>query len=86
MVGGAAEAYGTGGGTGIAARVGGHDNNRVFEVHVSALGIGDVAVIQNLKQNVEHVGVGLLNLVKQNDAVRLAAHLFGELARLVVAT
>ena len=28
--------------------VGGHDQNGVFEVHSTSLGIGDTAVIQNL--------------------------------------
>jgi len=31
-------------------------------------------VIEELEQRVEHVGVSLFDLVKQNDAVRGAAH------------
>ena len=85
LVGGAAEAHAAGGGTGVAARVGGHDDNGVLEVHVAALGVGDVAVVQDLEQNVEHIGVGLLDLVEENNAVGLSAHLLGELARLVIA-
>ena len=44
-----------------------------------------MAVVQDLEQDVEHVGVGLLDLVKEDDAVGLAPDLLGELAGLVVA-
>ena len=46
------------------------------------MGVSDPAVVQDLQQDVEHVGVGLLDLVEEDDAVGLAAHLLGELARL----
>jgi hypothetical protein len=38
------------------------------------LGIGETAILQNLKHHVEHVGVGLLDLIKQHHSVRPAAH------------
>ena len=79
LVGCAAEAHGAGGGTGVAARIGGHDDDGVLKVHIAALGVGDVAVVQNLQQDVKHVGMGLFDLVEQDDAVGLAAHLFGKL-------
>ena len=70
---------------GIAARVGGHDDDGVLKVHLAAVGVGDMAVVQNLQENIEHVGVGLLDLVKEDHGVGFAADLLGELARLIIA-
>ncbi|MPM88415.1 hypothetical protein SDC9_135519 [bioreactor metagenome] len=44
-----------------------------------------MAVVQNLQQHVEHVGVGLFNLVEEHHGIGLAADFLGELAGLVVA-
>ena len=52
---------------------------------MAALTVGQHAVFQNLQQDVEHIRMRLLDLVKQYDRVRVAAHLFGELAALIVA-
>jgi DNA invertase Pin-like site-specific DNA recombinase len=43
------------------------------------------ALLQDLEEHVEDVGVGLLDLVEQHDASRAAAHRLGELAALLVA-
>ena len=51
-----------------------HDDDRVAEVHRAALGVGQLAVFENLKQHVEDIGVRLLDLVEQDHAVGLAAH------------
>lgn len=42
-------------------------------------------VVEHLEQDVEDLGVGLLDLVQQHDAVRAAADRLGELAALLVA-
>ena len=42
-------------------------------------------VLQDLQQDVEHVGMGLLDLVEQHHRVGPAAHRLGQLAALVVA-
>ena len=47
--------------------------------------VGESAFLHDLKQHVEHIGVCLLDLVEQDDRVRLAADLLGELAALLVA-
>ena len=71
---------------GAAARdVRGHDQHGVLEVDRAALAVGEAAVVEHLEQDVEHVGVRLLDLVEQDDRVRPAAHRLGELAALVVA-
>ena len=67
------------------AEVRGHDQHGVAEVDRTALAVGEPALLEDLQQRVEHVGVGLLDLVEQHDRERLAAHGLGELATLVVA-
>ena len=69
----------------VAAGIGGHYDNGVLKVYISALGIGNMAVVQNLQQHIEHIGVGLLYLVEEHHAIGLAADLLGELAGLIVA-
>ena len=59
--------------------------DRVAEVDGAALGVGEASVVEDLQQGVEHVGVGLLDLVEEHDRVRLAAHGLGQLAALLVA-
>ena len=46
---------------------------RVLEVHRPALAVGQPAVVQDLQQDVEHVRVGLLDLVEQDHASRACA-------------
>ena len=75
------------GGLGDVSRteVGGQDDDGVLEVHLAALTVGQVAVIEHLQQRVEDVRMSLFDLVEQHHGERLAAHLFGELAALLVA-
>ena len=68
-----------------AGDVRGHDQHDVLEAHRAALAVGQAAVVHDLQQRVEHVGVRLLDLVEQDDRVRPAAHGLGELAALLVA-
>ncbi len=62
-----------------------HDHDRVAEVDLAALGVRQLPVLEDLEEDVEDVRVGLLDLVEEDDRVRLAAHGLGELAALVVA-
>src|SRR5699024_11649021 len=57
----------------------------VFNVLLRVLAVGDTTVIQHLEQHVEHVRMGLLHLVKQNNGVGMTAHRLGELAALLIA-
>ena len=41
-----------------------HDHDGISEVHDPTLAVGETPVIQNLEQDVEHVGMGLLDLVE----------------------
>ena len=57
----------------------------VAKVDGAALAVGQAAVVEHLQQQVEDLGVGLLDLVEQHHAVGLAPHGLGQLAALVVA-
>ena len=74
-----------GGGDVLGPHIGGHDDDGVLEVHPAALGVGDNAVLQDLQQDVPHIGVGLFDLVEQHHGIGLTAHLLRELAALLVA-
>ena len=69
----------------VRADVGGHDDDGVAEVNLAALGVGQVAVVEDLQEHVEDFGVRLLDLVEQDQAVGLAADGVGQLAAVVVA-
>ena len=69
----------------LGAGVGRHDDDRVLEVDVAAEAVGQPAFLHDLEEHVVDVGMGLLDLVEQDDRVRPAADLLGELAALLVA-
>jgi hypothetical protein len=60
----------------------GHDDHRVREVREAAAAVGEATVVEHLEQDVEDVGVRLLHLVEEHDAVGPAAHGLGEEAAL----
>ena len=68
----------------LAAQVGGHDDEGVLEVDGPALAVGQPAVVQDLQQDVEHVRVGLLDLVQEDDRIGPALDGLGQLAALLV--
>ena len=61
-----------------------HDDDRVLEVDTIAETVGEVAVFEHLQQDVEDVGMRLLDFVEQHDRVRVPLHLLGELTALFV--
>ena len=69
----------------LRADVAGHDDDRVAEVDAAALGVREVPVLQDLEQDVEHLGVSLLDLVEQHHGVALAANSLGQLAAFIEA-
>src|SRR5690625_29476 len=69
----------------LRAEVRGEDDDDVAEVHGAPLAVGEPAVVEQLEEDVEDLGVGLLHLVEQDDGVGPAAHRLGELAALLVA-
>ena len=69
----------------LAAEVGSHDDDGVLEVDGAALVVGEASVVEHLQEDVEDVGVSLLNLVEEHYRVGLAAHSLRQLTALVVA-
>ena len=67
------------------ANVRGHDHDRVAEVDRAAMAVGQPAVVEQLQEDVEHLRMGLLDLVEQDHRVRTAPNRLGQLAALLVA-
>ena len=61
---------------GVGAHVGRHDDQGVAEVDRPALAVSQPAVIQHLQEDVEDVGVGLLDLIEQQHLDRAGAARF----------
>ncbi len=61
---------------------GGQDDDGVAEVDGASPGVGEPTVAQDLQQDVEDVGVCLLDLVEQHHRVGLASYRLGELPAL----
>ena len=68
----------------LRAHVRRHDDNRVAEVDRTTLVVGQSSVVEHLQQDVEDIGVRLLDFIEQHDRVGLAPHGLGELSALVV--
>ena len=69
----------------FSADVRGHDDDRVAEIDLAPLGVGEIAVFHDLEEHVEGFRVGLLDFVEQDDRVRLAPDGLGKLTALFVA-
>jgi len=69
----------------LGAQVTGHDDDGVAKVHSAPLSVRHTSVFKDLQQGVPDVGVGLFNLVKEDDAVRPATHRLRQLATFVIA-
>ncbi len=59
--------------------------DRVGEVDRATVAVGQPAVVEHLQQHVEHVAMGFLDFVQQDDAIGAAADGFGQAAPLFVA-
>ena len=62
----------------------GHDDDCVLEVHGAAFAVRQAAVVHDLQEDVEDVGMRLLNFVEQHYGVRPPPDLLGELAAFFV--
>ena len=67
------------------AHVGGHDDDGIAEIHPTALGIGEMPIFHNLKQDVEDFGMGFFDFIQEDHRIRTAPHGFGKLTALFVA-
>jgi len=68
----------------LAADVGRHDDDGVLEIHRAALAVGETAVVEDLEKDVKDLGVGLLDLVEEDDGIGTPADRLGEVAALLV--
>jgi hypothetical protein len=68
-----------------AADVRRHDQHDVAEVGLAPVVVGQRGVVHHLQQDVEQVGVGLLDLVEEQHAVRVLVDRVGEQAALIEA-
>ena len=50
----------------FAARVGRHHDNGIFKIHLAAVGVGDLSVIENLQQDVHHIGMRVSAAIRRN--------------------
>ena len=80
FIGGDGEADALGALDEVGADVAGHDEEGVAEVDAAALGVGEGAVLHDLEEHVEGLGVGFFDFVEEDDGVGAAADGFGELA------
>ena len=67
-------------GSGIA----GHDDDGVLEIDMTAVRVGQDAVVEDLQQDIEYVGMRLFNFVKQYHRIRFFPDFFAELAAFLV--
>ena len=65
-------------------RIAGEDDDGVFEIDITALGIFHPSLVENLEEDLVHVMMRLLDFVEQHDAVGAAADRFGEDAAFAV--
>ena len=66
-------------------QIAGHDNNRVGEVHLAALAVSQLTIIQDLQENIENIRVRLFHLVKEQDRIRSVAYLLRQLPSFFIA-
>src|SRR3712207_4463759 len=69
----------------LRAEVGGQQDDGVLEVDLAPLGVGEVPAVHDLEEDGEHLGMGLVDLVEEDDGVGAPADGFGELAGVLVA-
>ena len=67
------------------AGIGGHDQDDVAEIDRLAVVVGQLAVVHHLQQDVEQVGMRLLDLIEQQHAMRVLVDRVGQQAALVEA-
>ena len=67
------------------AGIRGHDDDDVAEIDLLAVVVGQLAVVHDLQEDVEQVGMRLLDLVEQQHAMRVLVDAVGQKPALVEA-
>ena len=68
----------------MAPQVRGHDDEAIAEIDRPSLAVGEPAVVEDLEQDVEDIGMSLLDLVQQDDGIGTPFDRLGQLAALFV--
>ena len=66
------------------SHVGRHDDYGVSKIDFSSRSIAQATFVQDLQQQIEHIAVCFLNLVKQYNRIRMCSDFFGQLSCLFV--
>src|SRR5258708_18973859 len=69
----------------IRADIARSDYDRIGKIDGAPLAVSEPAFIEELEEDIVHVGVRLLDLIEEDHRVRLSAHRLGELSALLVA-
>ena len=62
-----------------------HDDDGVFEVHLSAQTVGEATFVEYLQQHVEHIGVSLFDFIKKYNRIGATTLLLSQLSAFFVA-
>ncbi|MNC91999.1 hypothetical protein D3C83_83520 [compost metagenome] len=60
--------------------VGGHHQYHIAEVRLAPVGVGELPVVHHLQQDVENIGMRLLDFIQQQHRVGIACHRLGQQA------
>ena len=69
----------------LGTKVAGQHNQRLLEVDLATLTVGQHTIVQDLQQDVEHIGVRFFDLVEQHNLIRATPHSFGQHTAFVIA-
>src|SRR5437773_1154716 len=64
--------------------IGRDNNNGILEINGHAMRVGETTLVQNLQKQVKDFRMGLLDLIKQNDAVGTTTNGLGQLPSLII--
>ena len=72
-------------GDGLRADIGGHDNDGVPKIDLSSERIGQASILHHLQEQIKHILMRFLNLIKQHNRIRLSSDRFRQLPALFMA-
>src|SRR5918992_4058832 len=68
----------------LGANVTGHDDHAILEIHSTPMAISQPSVVHYLEQDIEHVRMGLLNLVKEHHRIGPSPYCLSQLSPLFI--
>src|SRR2546430_4034708 len=61
-----------------------HDQNRILEINRSSFRISQAAIVENLQQDIENIGMRFFDLIKENDCVWTVSNRLSQLPAFLV--